>query len=88
MNNEKTINVASLRLDGILSHTMNISRTSAEKLIEMGNVQINHIECLSPSKKLNENDLISIRHFGRITILENLRTTRKDRIVLLVGVYH
>lgn len=86
--NEKTINVASLRLDGILSHTMNISRTSAEKLIEMGNVQINHIECLSPSKKLNENDLISIRHFGRITILGVVNTTKKDRLVLKVDIKH
>lgn len=86
--NEKNINVASLRLDGILSHTMNISRTSAEKLIEMGNVQINHIECLNPSKKLNENDLISIRHFGRITILGVVNTTKKDRLVLKVDIKH
>ena len=41
---EKLINVASMRLDAILSRCQNVSRNSSLEMIEKGLVQINHIE--------------------------------------------
>ena len=84
----KTINVASLRLDAVISRALNISRNDATELIESGLVSINHKIIKSITHKCNELEIISIRKFGRITILENVKTTKKDRLVLKIGVKH
>lgn len=84
----KSIQVSSMRLDAIIARTMNLSRTSASEIIEEGNVAINHLECKNTSHQCKIGDMISVRKFGRITILENVKTTKKDRLVLLVGVNH
>lgn len=85
---EKNINVPSLRLDAIISSALNISRNEACKIIETGMVRINHNECLNIDKKININDMLSIRKYGRITIKEIVKTTRKDRLVIKIGVKH
>lgn len=84
----KTINVASLRLDAIVSKVLNKSRSDANEIIEKGLVQINHIECINNSYQLKTNDLISIRHFGRIEVKEIVNITKKDRLVLEVIIKH
>ena len=84
----KLINVPSLRLDAVLSKVLNFSRNKTVELIEKGLVQINHIECLNTSYFLKNNDLISVRHFGRILVLDVINKTRKDRLVLEIKVKH
>lgn len=85
---EELVNVASLRLDGIIAHTLRVGRNKANEIIESGNVQVNHLDCLSSSHQLKINDLISIRHFGRIKILEIVNTTKKERLVVKVEIKH
>lgn len=51
-------------------------------MIENGLVKINHEVCFSSSKILKENDLISVRHKGRIYIGEVGGKTKSNRIVL------
>ena len=82
------VNVASLRLDAVIARTLNISRTKAIEMIEAGLVFINHQEIKSVDKKCNLNEIISIRKYGRIRILELLKTTKKDRLLIKVGVKH
>lgn len=84
----KTINVASLRLDAVIARAINVSRNDAQYMIESGLVSINHKLIKNITYKCNENEIISIRKFGRITILENVKTTKKDRLVLKIGVKH
>lgn len=84
----KLINVASLRLDAIIARTLNLSRNKAVEMIEKKLVQINHLETDNPSYILKENDLISIRHFGRIKMLEVVHTTKKDRLIIKISVKH
>lgn len=84
----REIQVPSLRLDVIIAKCINVSRSKAVEIIEGGSVFINHLICKNISYQCQLNQIISIRKFGRIIILKNLRTTRKDRMVLLVGVYH
>ena len=84
----KTINVASLRLDAVIARTLNISRAKAVEMIENKMVAINHIICENITKKCNLNEIISVRKFGRITILDNIKTTKKDRLSIKVGVKH
>lgn len=83
-----TINVPSVRLDAVIARTLKISREKASEIIETGSVSINHIECTSVSKKCEIGEVISIRKFGRLSIREYVKTTKKDRLVLKVGVKH
>lgn len=83
---EENINVSSMRLDAIISRAMKKSRNDSAEIISKGLVLINHKECLNGSQNIKINDIISIRHFGRIEVLEILKTTKKDRLVLRIGV--
>lgn len=83
---EENINVSSMRLDAIISRAMRKSRNDSAEIISKGLVLINHKECLNVSQNVKINDIISIRHFGRIEVLEILKTTKKDRLVLRIGV--
>ena len=85
---ETTINIPSMRLDAIISSALKISRNDTCKMITTGLVRINHVECLDIDKKINVSDMLSIRKYGRITILEIVKTTRKDRLVIKIGVKH
>lgn len=85
---KKNIQVSSMRLDAIIARTMNVSRASSSEIIEGGNVAINHLECKNTSHLCKIGDIISVRKFGRITILEHIKITKKERLVLLVGVNH
>ncbi len=84
----KMINVASLRLDGVIAHTLNISRTKACEAISKGLVQVNHLEILNISYNLKNDDLISVRHFGRIRIVEIEGVTKKNRLRVKISVKH
>ena len=85
---ELNINVASLRLDAVIAKVLNKARSDTQELITQGLVQVNHIEKTNPSYFVKEGDLISIRHFGRITIGEVVSTTKKDRLILRVFIQH
>lgn len=82
------VNVASLRLDAVIARCLNISRNKASEIITSNLVAINHLPCTNLTYKCQLQDIISIRKFGRLTILEQVKTTRKDRLVIRVGVKH
>ncbi|MBR2891715.1 MAG: hypothetical protein IKC22_04990 [Bacilli bacterium] len=82
------INVASKRLDAVISKILNKSRNDTNEIIKKGLVQINHIVCDNISYQLKSNDLISIRHYGRILIKDVVNITRKDRLILEVSIKH
>lgn len=85
---ETNINISSLRLDAIIAHTLKMSRNKAQELIEKGNVSRNHLEILNASANIHENDIISIRHFGRIEIGKTMYITKKNRLVVNVKIKH
>lgn len=85
---EQEINISSMRLDAIVARTLNKSRNDASELITKGLVMINHKECLNTSYNVKLNDIISIRHFGRIEIIDFVKTTKKDRLIIKIGVKH
>lgn len=84
----KTINVASMRLDAVVAKAINKSRDDSCELIKSGLVLINHKECLNITHTVKVGDLLSIRKFGRVVILENLGLSKKDRIILEISVKH
>ena len=80
------LNVASLRLDAVVSKGCNISRSEAVDIINSGNVSVNHLEVLNTSYQIKENDILSIRHFGRIEIKRIIGLSKKNRINIEVNI--
>lgn len=84
---EKKLTVASLRLDAVLSNSLNISRGRAADLIKGEKAYINWKSETSVSKAVGEGDIITLRGYGRVKITEIMGTTKKDRILLRLIIY-
>ncbi len=79
--------VASLRVDAVISKVFNLSRTQAKSLIEGGKVFINWINILDASSQICDNDIITLRGYGRIKFLEIKGVSKKDKIKILYQKY-
>lgn len=73
----KNFSVASLRVDAIISVVFGISREKSASLISQEKVLINFLPCLNNSKSIKEGDLISVRGFGRMRLVEVVRRNTK-----------
>jgi RNA-binding protein YlmH len=77
-------NVASLRLDSILSSGFGESRSSLSGEIIKGNVKVNWEEIRDLSMGITQGDTISLKGKGRIVIDSIGSTTRKGRINIVI----
>ncbi|MDE7263920.1 MAG: hypothetical protein K2N64_04600 [Anaeroplasmataceae bacterium] len=77
--------VSSMRLDVILASAYHLSRNEATQMILDGSVNLNHIVCLNTSKMVDESDIISVRHKGRIYVGTIGGKTRSGRINVKLG---
>lgn len=84
---EKMVIVSSLRLDGIISAVYNLSRSKSSALIDGEKVFINGKLTKSNSAPLKEDDVISVRGYGRFKFKEISGDTRKGRIRILCDIY-
>lgn len=83
----KNITVSSLRLDSIISNGFNSSRKTATELIKKERVKHNFVVSSSPNAVINEDDIISVRGYGRIKIVKVNGRTRKDRISITICIF-
>lgn len=81
---EKEIIVSSYRLDAIVARTTKLSRGNAQDLIKQKMVSINGKIENDIDYICKIDDIISIRKYGRIIIKEQLKTTKKDNLVLKI----
>ena len=72
------IQIASRRLDVIVSEITRKSRSESEKLIKQGEVQINYEKILDRAKEVQLSDIITIRGFGKYIFNESLGFTKKE----------
>lgn len=72
--------VASLRLDTLISQMINKSRALSQKMIEKEQVKVNHTVVTKTSYTLEENDLLSIKGYGRAKLTHIGDRTKKDKI--------
>jgi RNA-binding protein YlmH len=84
---EQEFFVPSLRLDALVSKAYRLSRSETSKLFEQGKVFVNSRLVQSTSYTLKENDIVSVRGFGRLVFNAVVRTTKKDRLVISVLIY-
>lgn len=82
-----TVFAASKRLDVIIGAVYNFSRSEASKLIASERVFINSVLTLSASKTVSDNDIITIRGYGRFILSGEVKTTKKGRLVLEIKKY-
>ena len=73
---------ASMRLDAVLAGLLGKSRNEVKNLILSGRVSVNHFETTKTDFLINEEDLLSIRGFGRAELSEIGAKTRSDRVHL------
>lgn len=79
--------VSSLRLDTLVASLAHVSRKKAQTMIMAGYVKVNHVILEQTSYLCNNNSAISIRGYGRFQLQEVLSKTKKDRLVIHVGMY-
>ncbi|MDF2677759.1 MAG: putative RNA-binding protein [Bacillota bacterium] len=73
------ITSSSLRLDNILKHITNKSRDIATSLINSGDVKVNYVVEERVTYLVKENDMLSVRKFGRFKISKLMGLTKSGK---------
>ncbi|MFA7435579.1 MAG: RNA-binding protein, partial [Bacilli bacterium] len=68
--------------DAIIAKSINVSRAKAQELINNRLIMVNGNTEIKCDLFCIESDIVSIRRFGRIKILDVTRKTKKDKLVL------
>ncbi len=79
--------VSSIRLDNFVTELSNCSRGKAEEIIESGRVFINSINEFKASKKININDIITIRGKGKFIFDGIEKETKSGKYLLNMRKY-
>jgi RNA-binding protein YlmH len=77
----------SLRLDSIVSSICNLSRSKAVDIIHNGKVLLDYVEVKEKDKLVNINEALTIRGYGKYKIIEEIGSTQRGRLRLLVKKY-
>lgn len=84
---EKTITIASNRIDNVLGEAFNLSRRFAQELIGKENVFVNGMTMMSNAHALKANDRVSVKGEGKFIYVGNEHETKKGRIAVTLKVY-
>jgi len=89
LNNQRRIriSVASLRLDNVLAQGFGVARRDAADAVGAGRVFVNWRGADSPSRLVQEGDMVTLRGSGRIRIDEIGGKSRKDKIYVDITRY-
>ena len=76
--------ISSLRLDNVVATITHLSRTKTEILLNNKDVQINYAVNNKKTYILKENDIISIRHYGKYIYKGIINVTKKKYVVKIL----
>ena len=79
---ECIIIVPSIRVDVIVSKIINSSRSNAPEKIKNGDIYLNYELLTKPTYMLKENDIFSIRKYGKYKFLGEINRTKKGSLVI------
>ena len=79
--------VASLRLDAVVAAITGLSREKVRTLMLSGNVFKNYIEDTNISDKVSQDDIISIRKYGKFILDDINGLTKKGRQKIKIKQY-
>lgn len=81
---EATIIISSLRLDVFIASCLNLGRDKAQKLILNNRVKLNWTEMDKVNINIEQNDMVSIRGFGRIKYDSIISRSKKNKYIVKV----
>jgi Uncharacterized conserved protein, contains S4-like domain len=76
-----------LRIDGIVSKIINISRSKAQAMIEQGRVLIDYVKIKDKSYELKGQERITIRGFGKFIVGNSVGNSKSGRIKIIIKKY-
>lgn len=79
--------VASERLDCVVASLFNLSREKAQNLIKGGFVEFNYETASKSDSRVDKNDIISARGYGKFIIRDISQATKKGRLRLFADKY-
>lgn len=79
---ECIIIVSSIRVDVIVSKIINSSRSNALEKIKNGDIYLNYELLTKPTYMLKENDIFSIKKYGKYKFLGEINKTKKGSLVI------
>ncbi len=79
--------VSSERLDNIVSGITNLSRTGTTELFKNEFVLVNYNLNFKPTYHVKENDIISIRHYGKYKYQGIKKVTKSNRLIVNILKY-
>ncbi len=82
---EKSVVVASLRLDAVAAAAFGLSRSEMVREIEGRKIKLNWKECLAVAEEIKEGDVLSMRGQGRAMVRAIGGETKKGRIRLTIA---
>lgn len=83
----KEIIVPSPRIDSIISKLINISRDKIKNKFENDEIIINYEPCHKESYILKENDIFSIRKYGKYKFNSIIKNTKKNNYIVKISKY-
>ena len=83
----RRVTLASLRLDAVAAEMFRLSRAQAKSLVLGEKVLLNWRPATDPAAAVAPGDVLSVRGYGRGQVLAQLGVTKKDRLLVELGVY-
>lgn len=80
------VSVASLRVDAVVAQSCHWSRGEAQDAITHGRVFLNFVEVTKLDTEVAVGDLLSVRGFGRVQVLNYIGKSKKERDRIEVGI--
>ena len=80
--------VTSLRIDTVISRIIHTNRDSIKDKIKDKDIYLNHELLKRTDYKLKEDDIFSIRKYGKYKFIKVTNTTKKDNYVILIKKYN
>lgn len=79
--------VSSLRIDNVISTITNNSRNQVLEKFTNKEILLNYEEDIKPTRTLRENDIFSIRRYGKFKFSKIVKTTKKGGFIIEILIY-
>jgi len=79
--------VATMRIDSVIADICKLPRKAAQKIILEGSAFVNSQKIQKNDYICQNNDVLSVRHFGKYQILDTENTTRKGKVKYKYNIY-
>lgn len=84
---DRNVIVPSERIDSVLAHLYNLSRSQVESKVQKNEVYVNSKCVNSKTYILKENDIVSFRKFGKFKYIGIVKKTKNSNLVVSVKIY-